>query len=454
MNRNGDALATIRHAVTLSPAETALLHNLGSIERAIGKIESAIWSFRLVLRLEPTNGAALHALTDLLRVSGDLDDAVVTSRALVALHPATAPAWGNQGILLQFQGRLDDAAQNYTRALRIDPTYAEARSNLGLTQLLHGNLAAGWANHAARWNTGANAANRRHQSLPLWDGAALAGQRLLAWGELGVGDEILLAGMIPDLTQRGINCVLETAPRLAPLFARSFPDVLVAPRSDPPHPATTHPDLAAQAPLGDLGRWLRPDFAAFPPRPRYLTADPQRVAALRARYRAIAGERRLVGISWHSANPNHRDFKSAPLPLWAPLLTLPDLVFVDLQYGSHSAALEEARRTHGATILHDDSVDPMTDLDGFAAQIAALDLVISISNTTVHVAGALGIPVWTLLANRTGFLWCWFSEREDSPWYPSMRIYRQSTAGDWSPVFARVQRDLRAFAATPDRTGA
>jgi len=451
LDRNGESLAAIRRALALAPAEAALLHNLGAVERALGQTGNAIAAFRRLIRLEPGNGAALHALTDVLRTAGGLDDAIMASRALAALHPASAPVLGNLGILLQFQGQLDHAMGCYARALRIDPTYAEARSNLGLSQLLTGELAAGWVNHAARWNTTANAKVRHTSPLPAWDGGPLPDKRLLVWGELGVGDEILLAGMIPDLATRGIGCVLETAPRLVPLFARSFPNVTVAPRGDPPHPATTLPDLGAQSALGDLGRWLRPDFASFPRSSQYLVADPQRVAALRARYQAMAEGRRLVGISWHSANPNHRDFKSAPLPLWTPILTLPGLAFVDLQYGEHSADLEAVRREHGIPIIHDDAIDPMTDLDGFAAQVAALDLVISISNTTVHVAGALGVPVWTLLARRTGFLWCWFSEREDSPWYPSMRLYRQATADDWEPVFARVRQDLATDVMQPDK---
>ncbi|MBP2316536.1 tetratricopeptide repeat protein [Azospirillum soli] len=445
LGRYGEARAACRHALSLAPAESALLHNLGAMLREFGLEREAAAVFRRLIRLAPHNAAGYHGLADSLRKGGGLDEAISAYRTLIALHPGAAPAHGNLGIMLQFQSRLDEAKRCYARALAIDPGYAEARSNLGSAQLLTGELAAGWVNHAARWNTAENAATRFDSPLPSWDGSTLGGKRLLAWGELGVGDEILLAGMIPDLAARGIGCVLETAPRLVPLFARSFPDVEVVPRQTPPHPATAWSDLAAQSSLGDLGRWLRPDFAAFPRRHRYLAADPERVAALRSRYRAMAGGDRLVGISWHSANPTHRDFKSAPLPLWKPVLNLPGITFIDLQYGDRSADLEAVRRDQDVSIIHDEMIDPLTDLDGFAAQVGALDLVISISNTTVHVAGALGVPVWTLLARQTGFLWCWFIEREDSPWYPSMRLYRQAEANDWAPVFERVRRDLSRF---------
>ncbi|MBP2303071.1 tetratricopeptide repeat protein [Azospirillum picis] len=458
LGRSGDALAACRRALALQPAEPVLLHNMAALLRECGRGAMAITAFRRLVRLAPHNGAGFHGLLDALRTSGELTEAVAAGRALVALHPALPATHGNLGILLQFQGCPDAAMRCYTRALTLDPEYAEARSNLGLAQLLTGDLAQGWSNYAARWqaagNSAAAAADLR-SALPVWDGGPLGGRRLLAWGELGVGDEILLAGMIPDLEERGIACVLEAAPRLVPLFARSFPRVEVVPRREPPHPPAWPDDLGAQCALGNLGRWLRPDFGAFPRRSHYLNADPHRTSALRARYRAMAGGNRLVGISWHSANPLHRDFKSAPLILWAPVLRLPGITFVDLQYGDRSAELEAVRRDQGVPIIHDDSIDPLSDLDGFAAQVAALDLVISISNTTVHVAGALGVPVWTLLARQTGFLWCWFTGREDSPWYPSMRLYRQGRVGDWGPVFERVCRDLRdrpaAFTGEPLR---
>lgn len=450
LDRMAEALAACRLALALEPAEPTLNHNLATVRRDLGDEAGTITAFRRLVRLEPHHGAGFHGLTDALRRSGELSEAVAAARALAALHPAVPSTHGNLGILLQFQGRVGAAMRCYARALALDPGYAEARSNLGLAQLLTGDLAAGWVHYASRWeavnNDDAAVAARLRSALPAWDGgpldSPLGGRRLLAWGELGVGDEILLAGMIPDLTARGVACVLEAAPRLVPLFARSFPAVEVVPRPAPSQPPVLPPGLAAQCSLGNLGRWLRPDLAAFPRRPRYLTADPERTAVLRERYRAMAGGNRLIGISWHSANPLHRDFKSAPLALWAPVLRLPGITFVDLQYGDRSAELEAVRRAQGVSIIHDGAIDPLSDLDGFAAQVAALDLVISISNTTVHVAGALGVPVWTLLARQTGFLWCWFTEREDSPWYPSMRLYRQAEAGDWSPVFERVRRDL------------
>ena len=442
LGRREEALAALRRALALAPALPALYQNTATLLRDIGRGEGAVTAFRRLLRLAPGHGPGLHGLGDALRTASRLDEAIPVYRRLAALYPDIAQTHGNLGVMLQFQSRLEDAKASYTRALVIDPGYAEARSNLGLLQLLSGDLANGWGNHAARWATRDKEGSRRNFPLPAWDGGDLAGRRLLAWGELGVGDEILLAGMIPDLSARGIGCVLEAAPRLVPLFVRSFPEVEVVPRTDPPHPGTEAGDLAAQCSLGNLGRWLRPDFASFPRRPRYLTADPEAVERLRARYRRGNAGNLVVGISWHSVNPGHRDYKSAPLPLWTPVLTLPGITFVDLQYGAFTADLEEARRACGASIIHDDEIDPLADLDGFAAQVAALDLVISISNTTVHVAGALGVPVWLLLARQTGFLWCWFTGREDSPWYPSMRLFRQETAGDWASVFARVRREL------------
>ncbi|MCH7782306.1 methyltransferase domain-containing protein [candidate division KSB1 bacterium] len=199
-----------------------------------------------------------------------------------------------------------------------------------------------------------------------------------------------------------------------------------------------------------MPRYCRRDLSDFPHRRRFLVADKVRIAEWKARL-ATLGDGLKVGISWQGGNkPAIRKSRSTTLDQWMPLLKMPGIDFVNLQYGDCTQELEELRNESDVTISHWEESDPLQDLDGFAAQISALDLVISIDNSTVHMAGALGVPVWTLLPVSPN--WRWMLERDDSPWYPSMRLFRQTEPMEWESVFARVADELRGFRKPADTT--
>jgi hypothetical protein len=204
-----------------------------------------------------------------------------------------------------------------------------------------------------------------------------------------------------------------------------------------------------QAPIGGLCRWLRPNLASFPSRAGYLKADSTQVDLLRDRYRNQLGGRPLVGISWRGGTGANVQLRSIPLAAWAPILAQSTFGFVNLQYGDCRADLEAVRRDLGVEILHDETVDPLKNLDDFAAQTAAMDLVISIDNSTVHMAGALNMPAWVLLPTVPD--WRWMLGRSDSPWYPSVRLFRQAMAGEWAPVIERVAEELKHGVGAADR---
>ena len=268
----------------------------------------------------------------------------------------------------------------------------------------------------------------------------LSGREILVGGEQGVGDEILFTSMVPDLLEAGAEVMLECDERLVDLYARSFPAVRCVPRLDPPADEALDAAIDFQAPSGSLGLWLRAEEAAFPGRPSFLVADAEAAAGFRSRYAEDGGDL-LVGLSWFSLRPG----KSIDLDIMEPLFEVPGVRFIDLQYGDTAQERARFERRTGHRLIHDASVDPMADLDGFAAQVASLDLVISISNTTVHMAGALGVPVWLMLS--THLIWRWGVESSDSLWYPAARLFRQAQTGDWPGLVERVRRELAARAA-------
>ncbi|MGE0714990.1 MAG: tetratricopeptide repeat protein, partial [Alphaproteobacteria bacterium] len=358
--------------------------------------------------------------------------------------PDDAATLVNLAVLHRDLGAHDRALHWIERALAAEPGNALAHFTRGVVLMRLGRLAEGWRELEWRW--------RRHDrsSIPLdgpwppWRGEPVGNRPLLVWGEQGPGDVILHASMLNDLVARVGRVILAVERRLVPVLARSFSAVTVVEPAALPEAGAS---AAAQVAIGSLGNWLRPDFASFPPGAPYLRADPARVASLRGRYRALPGEGPLVGISWTSTASR---FKTTGLADWAPLLRAAPARFVSLQYGDHAAELAAA----AVPVEHDPAIDPLADLDGFAAQVAAMDLVVTTSNTTAHFAGALGVPTRVLVPRGRGSLWYWFDGRADSPWYPpTLRLFHQRRQFDWPDTLAAAAREMPGWVAAAQPPG-
>jgi hypothetical protein len=230
---------------------------------------------------------------------------------------------------------------------------------------------------------------------------------------------------------------------LSKLVQRSFPSVSIVPRVNPPDAAIAKFSPTHQLSLPELGAIFRPNLESFPVHAGYLKPDPAQLAVLRERYKLLAGGRKIVGVSWRSENARLGQFKSITLPHLAKLIKAANVFPVSLQYGRVEADLAELRTRYGLDIYADQSVDPIANPDASAAQIGAMDLVLTTSNTTAHFAGALGVSVWTLLPRGPGALWYWFAEGARSPWYPSMTLFRQRLAGDWDAVIDQAMHAFR-----------
>ena len=286
--------------------------------------------------------------------------------------------------------------------------------------------------------------------MPHWAGEPLVGKTVLIWGEQGVGDEIMLASVLSEVMQAAGQVIVECDPRLIPIYRRSFPDAEFIGRDEPPSQRLSAPEIDYQCALGSLCRWLRRGTPDFADPTAYLAAEAKKVADIRARYQAL-GTGPKIGIAWRSKpkgaaieNILFSESKTIALESWAPILRTPGVKFVNLQYGDCSRDLTAMRERFGVEVFQDQEIDQMASLDDFAAQIAALDLVVAGSNTTVHLAGALGRPVWTMVPFVPD--WRWQMGRDDTLWYPSMRLFRQPERGDWESVIQSVANELsRAF---------
>ena len=343
--------------------------------------------------------------------------------------------------MLQSDGKLVEAISAYSHAIALDPSFALAYTNRGCCRLLLGDYSAGWADYQWRLRTPQVQTDQYPQ--PLWDGRPLAEGTLLIHGEQGVGDEIQFASCLPDVVPLAKRCVLVCHPRLAKLMARSFPAVAVVGherKSDhiPPQfriaiDAQSHPATCRST--RPVERCVSPSAAILIGRSR---AEAQLAQPFRGAW-TWAESRHLLVRRRHLEERRHR---TTALTQWRDLFAIPGVQFVNLQYGDCAEELAAAAKTFGRPIYHFDDADPLGDLDDFAAKVAALDLVISIGNATVHLAAALGVPTWAL----GSFLpqWRWGVAGERTPWYPSVRIIRQTRQCNWLTTLSGVASQLRA----------
>src|SRR5580658_1551789 len=441
------AVAMIRRAIAINQEKASYHSNLGTVLQAEGRLDEAAACYRRALTLQPDLAEVHVNLGSIFQAQDKLEESVACYERAMALKPGYAKAHYNLGCAFRALGNVDEALVRYRRALTLQPNYIQAGFRESLAQLLKGEFTPGWHNYERRWQSYPkdHGTPMRGYPQPLWTGEKLASGRLLIWGEQGVGDEIMFAGLLPDVLRTGNRCILHCDARLQSLFARSFPgiDVVSNPDSkDVPEHDRGHDselDIGAHLPSGSLPRLFRATSAAFAATTSsYLLADP----VARERFRANYGDARhksLIGLAWHTNNRKTGRSRCIDLSLLAPLFALPDIRWVSLQYGDHEALQKQAAAAR-APILIDRSVDQLSNIDAFAAQVAAMDMVITIDNSTAHLAGALGVPTWVLLPFAAD--WRWLQAREDSLWYPTLRLFRQLKRGDWQSEVQRVQSAL------------
>ncbi len=435
-NQLDEADARYQQALALKPNYAEAHYNQGNLRQAQGRLPEAATCYEHAIALKPELAEAHYNLGNTLHALDLLDDAEASFKRALARRPEYAEAHYNLGCVLEDLGRLEEAMTSIGRALEIRPDFSRAGFGLALAQLRDGDFATGWRNYESRWQSPDHDTPRRAYRQPLWAGEKLATGRLLLWGEQGVGDQIMFAGLLPQAIRSGNQIVLDCDARLEPLFARSFPQIEVVSGRQPADVGTM--GIAAHMPTGSLPGIFRASQDAFAATVSpYLRADRTEAEQFRTRY---SDGRRLIGLAWYTRNQKTGRKRCIGLESFAPLFALPGIRWISLQYGDFDRLEQEAAAAH-APLLIDRSVDQFADIDRFAAQIAALDQVVTIDNSTAHLAGALGLPVWLLLPFAAD--WRWLEKRSDSPWYPTLRLLRQSKIGDWGSVVESLLKDIR-----------
>jgi hypothetical protein len=364
-------------------------------------------------------------------------------RAALEAQPGSPGVLNNLGIALFAQGRLSKAEASYREALGRRPDFADAHNNLGIVLLAAGRFEEGWEEHEWRWKARHMAGGARGFSAPLWSGEVLGeGGVLLLHAEQGLGDTLQFCRYAPLAAARA-RVVLEVQAPLARLLS-SLPGVSqVIARGE------ALPAFDAQAPLLSLPRAFGTTIETVPARVPYLAADPDQAAAWGRRLAALPGLK--VGLCW--AGEPRAGFpelaaidarRSISLAALAPLAKVAGVSFVSLQKGAPAA---QAADPPPPMALFDYTAE-LADFADTAALVENLDLVISVDTSVAHLAGAMARPVWLL--NRFDTCWRWLLDRQDSPWYPTLRLFRQTTPGDWTSVIADLRQALHTLAQTQE----
>ena len=415
-----------------SPFDAESRINLGAILDSWGRHEEALAQYREALARGACDPAALNNMGNSLMALGRFAEAADSLRGALERAPDSLAARIALGAALQREGDAPGAIACFREAIRRDPDSAEAHWNLSLALLLLGEFPEGWREYQWRWRRDSFTSPRRGFGAPLWDGSPLAGRRILVHGEQGLGDTIQFLRYLPMVAAAGGTVLAECqSASLIPLVER-IPGVSEAYAMGEPLP-----DFDLQVPLLSLpflfGTTLENIPAQFP----YLSPPPDRLAAWRTRVAGSDGFK--VGIVW-GGKPVPDPFRSCTLEALAGLGGIPGVTLYSLQLGEGAA--QALHPPAGLELI--DLTGEIRDFGDTAALVAALDLVISVDTSVAHLAGALGKPVWLMLPRAAD--WRWLLSREDSPWYPALRIFRQERQGEWGGVVDRVCRELSCAA--------
>jgi Flp pilus assembly protein TadD len=436
-----EAVELLGRARSIAPENGAILADLASAFRRCGNIQEAIAVYGEAIRVAPSDPRPKVnlGLIYLLQI-GNPTLAESYFRSALAERPDQLEASANLGLALRDQGRYQEESEVYNQALLLHPESTELRWNQALATLSAGNFQDGWRGYEFRFSR-RDGRNLSRFTYPAWDGSPMPDARLLVLAEQGLGDEVMFASCVPDLAAIVKGVVLECSPRLASLFARSFPWVEVCGRER--HASLgwlqRYADLGAQAPIGSLPMRLRPEPTRFPMHKGYLRADPRRVEAYRGRL-VESGRTLNVGISWRGGtDATGRALRSIALAELKPLLATDRVRFVCLQ---HQLNHDERELALDMGLYSCD--EALADIDELAALTAALDLVITVPNLNLHMAGALGRPAWGLLGMSPN--WRWLRQGASSPWYPSILLFRAREFGGWEAMLREVAARLRSHA--------
>lgn len=435
--RVDEGIEFMKRALAIDPDNAQALCNLGATYIAQERHAEAVELLERALAIEPDFPLALNNLSSSLPNVGRVDEALAAAKRALELRPGYVEAYNNLGFAYSMKGEMDDAIRSYREALAKRPDLAMAHKNLGLCLLYVNQYPEGWKEYEWRWI--ADQRTPRSSPKPAWTGAPLEGKTLLLFAEQGLGDALQFARFAPILAAQGARIVLEIHPHLMH-FARRIPGVAeVTPIFEQPPPFDTYQALMAVPAILGIGPHNIPGNVP------YLSADPERVTFWRGR---LGTHGFKIGIIWQGKGDTViQKSRSAPLAALTPLTKIDGVRLISLQKNVYTDPGDVELSALPIEQLPPDFDSGPDAFRDTAAIMENLDLVITIDSAAAHLAGGMGLPVWVALKKTPD--WRWQVADTTSPWYPTAKLYRQPTEGDWNAIFARMAEDLKTYMHAP-----
>jgi tetratricopeptide (TPR) repeat protein len=432
INRLDDALASVTRAAELNSRFVEAHVERAACLKSMSRFGEAERVARQAVQLAPDRAETHGVLGNVYADQGKLDAAIFEYQNALRIHPNFGEAVSNLGEALRKLGRYDEAETYFRQAIGLTPNVGEPHFNLAITLLVRGQFEEGWREYEWRWRQ-IGVHPRKFDALP-WDGTPLHGKTILLYGEQGLGDTIQFIRYAPLVKeQRGAGRIIVQCDRPVARLVRSVAGVDEVVRTDAPLPAL--PAIDVHCPIVSLPMRLKTTLGDIPNRVPYIAVDPAEAAAWRRKL-ALSGDVLNIGLVWagSAVNKNDRN-RSAKLSDFAPLAKIPGIRWINLQHGLPAEQLKQKP----AKWTIDDPTPDVRDFSD-AALMTQLDLILTVDTSVAHVAGALGCPTWVLLPHVPDFRW--LLERADSPWYPTMRLFRQERGGDWRGAIDQVAAAL------------
>ena len=434
-----ESISHFKQAIKINPNYAEAYNNQGLALKDLRKFDESILSFNHALKINPNYAEAYSNLGIALNELGKFEEAILNHRKAIKINPNYAEAYSNLGIALGELGKFEEAISSHKKSQKLNPKYTLANLNEAMIRLSLGEFEAGWKKYEYRFDQTANPMRYPHNKL--WDGKYLNGN-LLVWGEQGIGDHIIFASMITDLVNHAKNIILEIDNRLINLFERyfkkkNFTNIKVIGLKK----KKLFENFDKHIAIGSLGMHLRKNKKSFQTTPqKYLLSSNIKMNELKKKY--FNEKKFTIGISWKTLNKK-QPYRNIDLEQLLPILSNSNCNFINLQFGNFDDELNNLKLKHGIDIKTIKEVDNYNDIDSLAALVECLDLVITIQNSTAHLAAALGQETWIMLVKNENARWHWTIGEKNSFWYPTVKLFRQENFKDWNSVIKGINTDLK-----------
>ena len=432
MGKKDEAIAAYKKVLQINPNYKQVLNNMGNIYLGQKKFTDAVACYEKALEVDPTYSDAMNNLANALKDMEYLDEAIYYYEQAIAAPNARVELYSNYGVALKDRGYFDKAMQMLDLALEKKPEYPDAEWNKALVYLSNGDFAKGWDAYEWRWKSTNFDSKYIISSKPLWSGAK---ERVLIWPEQGLGDQIMFSTLFAEFAEKCALAIFQVDPRLLPLFRRTYPDYYFIPSDK----SLAEYEYDSHIPMGSMPQYLRrsaENFSSSTSKP--LCVDEIAKDKIRQAFRL--GDKKLVGVSWKSKNIDTGLRRSLELEELMKTFEGKNVEFVSLQYGDTKEEIKNLFDTTGIAIKTVDQIDTFTDIDKLASLIACCDEVVTIDNSTVHLAAAIGVRTHLLLPFVCD--WRWFAHQHGSLWYRDLNVYKRDEVQSWTDILPQINKAL------------